>query len=174
MRFVAIALVCMIAVAYAGESMNIHVGGGGNSNKKSGGKHKNKAFAQDFCAQQHYAQCKSALAPYVGSLADIVNAGDAIKQCLTIKDCPIMKTQNFAMYNPYFLGDSIAEDVELAAEWLMIDSQCEQDLGAELFLASNLMVDYKNVEDDIMDVIFMVMFGEQGYKQCSPLFQPPY
>jgi len=85
-----------------------------------------------------------------------------------------MKTQNFAMYNPYFLGDSIAEDLELAGEWMLIDSQCEQDLGAELFLASNLLVDYKNIENDIMDVIFIVMFGEQGYEQCAPLFKPPF
>jgi len=175
---VAIALICMIAVAFCeGQAQQSHGGKSPKSPQQKQHKqshHKRKAFAQDFCAQQHYAQCKEALAPYMGSLAEILNAGEAIKQCLTIKDCPIMKTQNFAMYNPYFLGDNVAEDLELAGEWLLIDSQCEQDLGAELFLASNLIADYKQVENDIMDVIFIVMFGEQGYKQCSPLFMPPF
>jgi len=74
------------------------------------------------------------------------------------------------LYNPYFLGDSFAEDLEIAGEFLLIDSQCEQDLGPEMFLASNLIVDYKNIENDVMDIIFMAMFGAQAYKQCAPLF----
>jgi len=174
---VAIALICMIALAACESQQSQPHGGKGSPQHKQSKQqhhHKRRAFEQDFCAQQHYAQCKQALAPYMGSLADIINAGDAIKQCLTVKECPIMKTQNFAMYNPYFLGESLAEDLELAGEWLLIDSQCEQDLGAELFLASNLIADYKNVENDIMDVIFIVMFGEQGYEQCAPLFKPPF
>jgi len=165
---IAIALICMIAVSFAGESGK----GGSPSKKPSHGGHKKhkKMFEADFCVQNIYAECKAALAPHMGSMAAIANAGEAINTCLKIKQCPIMKSDSMKLYNPYFLGDSFAEDLELVGEWLLIDSQCEQDLGAEMFLASNLLVDYKNIENDIMDIIFMAMFGEQGYEQCKPLF----
>jgi len=158
----------MVAVSLAGES-----GKGGSPSKHGGGgshkKHK-KMFEADFCVQNIYAECKAALAPHMGSLAAVAGAGSAVNTCLKVKECPMMQKQNMQLYNPYFLGDSFAEDLEMVGEWLLIDSQCEQDLGAEMFLASNLLVDYKNIENDIMDIIFMAMFGEQGYEQCKPLF----
>jgi len=113
-----------------------------------------------------YAECKSALAPFLGSIEAVLGAGDAINTCLKIKECPVAQAQTSFLGNKW---TTFAEDLEAAGEWLLVDSQCEQDLGAELFIASNLIVDFKSIGNDIMDIIFMALFGEKAYQACSPL-----
>jgi len=38
-----------------------------------------------------------------------------------------------------------------------------------MMIASNLIADYKNIENDIMDIIVLALFGEKAYQACAPL-----
>jgi len=142
------------------------------THEKKKSKH-HQLFESDYCAMTKYAECKQALAPFLQSIETVLGAGDAVNTCLQLKECPVAQKN---VFQPSFLGNkwtTFAEDLEKAGEWLLVDSQCEQDLGAELFLASNLIVDFKSVGNDIMDIIFMALFGEKAYQACSPLIWGP-